>query len=200
MLAKRPRNYDIAVQSHRTLNGKSLRFGGKTTGCTTVLLLIALTAVAQQVGQNAPPEGNGTVTIIANTQLVVETVVVKDKKGNPIEDLTAKDFTVTENGARQAISFCEHQELPEAPSAAPAAPPAPEDVRVYYRLGRTHISPETPGTFRYQDRRLLALYFDMTAMPPVDQSRALAAAQKFIRTQMTAADRVAILRYRGRGR
>ena len=37
----------------------------------------------------------------------------------------------------------------------------------------------------------------MTAMPPADQLRALAAAQKFIRTQMTPADRVAILRYTG---
>jgi VWFA-related protein len=44
---------------------------------------------------------------------------------------------------------------------------------------------------------LLALYFDMTAMPPTDQMRALAAAEKFVRTQMTAADLVAIMRYQG---
>ena len=37
----------------------------------------------------------------------------------------------------------------------------------------------------------------MTAMPPGDKLRALEAAQKFIRTQMTAADLVAILRYGG---
>jgi VWFA-related protein len=37
----------------------------------------------------------------------------------------------------------------------------------------------------------------MTAMPPGDQLRALAAAQKFIRTQMTPADLLAILRYAG---
>ena len=59
--------------------------------------------------------------------------------------------------------------------------------------------PETPGKFRYQDRRLLALYFDMTAMQPADQLRALEAAQKFIRNQMTEADRVSILRYAGGG-
>ena len=53
------------------------------------------------------------------------------------------------------------------------------------------------GRRRYSDRRLLALYFDMTAMPPRDQLRALEAAQKFIRTQMTAADLVAIMRYEG---
>jgi VWFA-related protein len=37
----------------------------------------------------------------------------------------------------------------------------------------------------------------MTAMPPQDQLRALDAAQKFIRTQMTAIDLVAILQYAG---
>ena len=164
-----------------------------------VMLLWMLPAAAQQIGQNAAPEGNGTATIKVSTQLVVETAVVKDKKGNPVEGLTAKDFTVTENGAPQTISFCEHQELPETPIAAPAAQPEHEDIKVYYRLGRVRISPEAPGKLRYQDRRLLALYFDMTAMPPADQMRALGAAQKFIRTQMTPADRVSILRYSGGG-
>ena len=127
----------------------------------------------------------------------MEAVEVKDKKGNPIEGLTAKDFTVTENGVPQTISFCEPQKLPQTPLAAPPAPQRPENITIYDKLSRTRITTETPGKLRYNDRRLLALYFDMTAMPPSDQLRALAAAKKFIRTQMTAADRVAILRYSG---
>jgi VWFA-related protein len=50
---------------------------------------------------------------------------------------------------------------------------------------------------RYKDRRLLALYFDMTAMGPAEQMRALGAAKKFVQTQMSSADMVAILRYTG---
>ena len=38
-------------------------------------------------------------------QLVVEAVVVKDKQGNPIRGLTAKDFTVTEDGVPQTIKL-----------------------------------------------------------------------------------------------
>ncbi len=171
--------------------------GWLTAVVVLIALLQALPAAAQQIGQNAPPEAHGKATISVSTQLVVETVVVKDKKGTPIEGLTAKDFTVTENGVPQAISFCEPQELPEAAGAAPATRSEPEDIKIYDKLGRTRISPETPGNIRYRDRRLLALYFDMTAMPPTDQLRALSAAQKFIRTQMTAADRVSILRYSG---
>lgn len=162
-----------------------------------LLCLIASPAAAQKIGSNAPLESTGTVTIRSTTQLVVETVVVKDKKGNTIEGLTAKDFTLTENGVAQTISICEHQDLPEALGEAPTIPSAPENIKIYDRLGKTRITPETPGNLRYQDHRLLALYFDMTAMPPADQLRSLTAAQKFIRTQMTPADRVAIMRYAG---
>ena len=161
------------------------------------LLLWALAAAAQQTGQNAPPGSNGTAQITVSTQLVVETVVVKDKAGNPIEGLTAKDFIVTENGVPQTVRFCEHQELPETPTVAPTAPSEPEDVTIYHKLAMTRISPEAPERIRYKDRRLMALYFDMTAMPPADQLRSLVAAQKFIRTQMTSADLISILRYSG---
>jgi VWFA-related protein len=170
---------------------------GVATVALFVFLLHTLPAAAQQVGQNAPPGSNAAATIRVSTQLVVEAVVVKDKQGNPIPGLTAKDFTVTEDGVPQTVSFCEHQELPEAIGAEPPARSAPENIRVYDTLSRTRISPETPGKLRFQDRRLLALYFDMTAMQPAEQLRALAAAQKFIRTQMTPADRLSILRYSG---
>ena len=159
--------------------------------------LWTLCAAAQQVGQNTTPGSNATATFTSAAQLVVETVVVTDKNGSPIEGLTAKDFTVTEDGAVQAIRFFEYQMLPDSLSAAPAARSGPENIHVYDKLGRTQIMPEAPGTTRYKDRRLMALYFDMSAMPTGDQLRALAAAQKFIRTQMKSADRVAILRYSG---
>jgi len=162
----------------------------------SAVLLSALSAWAQQVGQNAPLDSNQTPTISVSTQLVVETVVVKDKQGKPIDGLTAKDFTINENGISQSIRLCEHQDLSASPSTSQPAV-NPEDIKLYYRLSNSRISPEPPGSVRYKNRRLMALYFDMTAMPPVDQLRALTAAQRFIRTQMQPADLVAILRYSG---
>jgi VWFA-related protein len=161
------------------------------------MLLSTLAVAAQQVGQNAPSKGSQAPSISVTTQLVVETVVVKDKKGNSLEGLTAKDFTVTEDGVPQAIAFFEHQRLPETPSAEPPAQSEPENITIYHKLAMTRISPESPGNIRYKDHRLMALYFDMTAMPPADQLRSLVAAQKFIRTQMTSADLICILRYSG---
>ncbi len=126
-----------------------------------------------------------------SSKLVIEAVNVKDKQGKSINGLTAKDFTVTEDGMAQKITFCEYQELPVAPPA-PLAKPAPENIKVYNRLAVTQIAAEKPGDVKYKDKRLIAMYFDLTAMPPEDKLRALEAAQKFIRTQMTSADLVSI--------
>ena len=157
-----------------------------------MMLPATLTAGAQVVGQNAQPgTSNAPFTISATSKLVIEAVNVKDKQGKSISGLTAKDFTVTEDGVKQEVRYCEYQELPVAPPAAPAKP-APEEVKIYNRLGVTQIAPETPGDVRYKDRRLITMYFDLTSMPPGDKLRALVAAQNFIRTQMTSADVVAL--------
>jgi VWFA-related protein len=155
---------------------------------TAIVLLLALTPLGAQ--QPAPD-----VTFHSSTQLVVEIVSVKDKSGKPIEGLTAKDFTLTEDGKPQTIAFCEFQKLAETPEPAAAisiavgpTTPAP---------AQTQISTERPGDIRYKDRRLLALYFDMSAMPTGDQLRSLAAAEKFIKSQMAAPDLMAILEYTG---
>jgi VWFA-related protein len=123
--------------------------------------------------------------------------VVKDKEGKFIPGLSAKDFTVTEDGTAQTIRFCEHQNL--AAEEAPVAPAAKgtEQIKIYRKLSRTQLAPEAPENSRYKNRRLLALYFDMSAMRPPDQLRALSAAEKFLRAQMTTVDLVAILRYQG---
>ena len=163
----------------------------------TFLLLATLSAEAQQIGQNASPGNTDVTTLSVRSQIVIETVVVRDKKGNTIDGLTAKDFTVTEDGVPQTIRFCEPQSMPSALSDVPLTPSGPEDIKIYNRLGRTQITPESPGDVRYKDHRLMALYFDMSAMRPADQLRALAAAEKFIRTQMTTSDLISIMRYSG---
>ena len=155
----------------------------------------ALPASAQTIGQNKEPGASEAYTLSVRSQLVVEAVTVKDKQGKVMPRLTANDFTVTEDGVPQKIRFCEYQSLPT--TAAPLPPPKDESLTIYRRLARTQLTPEAPDSGRYNNRRLLALYFDMSAMPPGDQLRALDAAEKFIRTQMTAVDLVSILRYQG---
>jgi VWFA-related protein len=162
-----------------------------------VSLAIALTASsnAQQIGQNSPKDAQENFTVSVKVQLVVEAIVVKDKHDNPVHGLTANDFTVTEDNAPQTIKFFEHQDLAVNAKPLPESKRVDEDVKIYNRLARERIAPETIENERYNNRRLLALYFDMSAMRPADQIRALQAAQKFIRKQMTSVDLVSIMRY-----
>lgn len=177
------------------------------------LILIAATAVllgvpmlAQQPAQTPPP---GTPTFRATTRLIVNTVTVKDKDGKPIEGLTAKDFVVTEDGMPQDIAFVEFQRLPPprgtgsvtvgeaTPEAAPAAPPAAPAKPKVEGATDVKIAAGQPGDIKYRNKRLMILYFDMTAMPPADLLRAYNAAIKYIKTQMTPADLVAVMGFQG---
>ncbi|HEY3835314.1 MAG TPA: VWA domain-containing protein [Bryobacteraceae bacterium] len=168
-----------------------------------IAVILSLTIVpltAQQTGTNASTDGAAKFT--TSTQLIVETVIVKDKSGNPVEGLTAKDFTITEDGKPQSIAFCEYEKLkdPDAEKAAPVAIPATDLTATKVdKVTRGQISPEKPGAIEHRDRRLLAMYFDMSAMPVPDQLRSLAAAQKFVQTKMTPQDLMAIMKFSGSG-
>jgi VWFA-related protein len=150
-----------------------------------IVFLAAFSANAQQTGQNASLDSDGTPTISLTTQLVVETVTPRDKKGNFVPGLTTKNFSVTE----------------EAPAVTAqtsvTTPQAEGEIKVYRKLVQTRIADEAPGHLSYRDRRLLVLYFDMTAMGPTEQRRALESAQKFIQTEMTPSDLISIVRYGG---
>jgi VWFA-related protein len=154
-------------------------------------------ARAQQVGSNVALDQAESFKLTLNSQLVVETVEAKDKKGNFIPGLTAKDFTVTEDGVPQRISIFEHEQLSATAKPLPRSKPDDEDITIYKTLTRTKLAPEAPDSNKYKDKRLLVLYFDMSSMQPEDQVRALAAAETFVRTQMTTDDLISIMRFNG---
>jgi len=133
-----------------------------TRALLTVLLLLAaaLPFEAQKIGQNAPAVSDTPNTFSTSSQLVIETVNVKDKSGKPLEGLTAKDFTVTEDGAEQGIRFFEYQKVSETADPEPAIRATAQPLK---KLPEAQITSEKPGDLRYQNRRLLVLYFDGNA-------------------------------------
>jgi VWFA-related protein len=169
----------------------------RTPSALLAVLAAAAAVCAQTVGSNQQAGQNGTFTFSVNSQLVIETVVVKDKEGHFVSGLRAKDFHVEEDGVPQTIRTFEHQALADESTPLAVTPQDEEQITLYRKLVGTQIAPEVPGKMQYSGHRLLAFYFDMTAMPPEDQLRALRAAEKFVRTQMTAADLIAIMRYQG---
>ena len=133
---------------------------------------------------------------------MVVNVAAKDKSGKPIEGLKASDFTIAEDGKAQKIAVFEFQRL-EEPLAVPAeraliprgAAGAPAATPAAKKAASVQIAPSKPGEIRYRDRRLLVMFFDMTSMPTADQLRAQKAAPKFLDSQMTPSDLMAIMTF-----
>src|SRR5262249_29840354 len=136
---------------------------GAEAGAAFVSLMIAVLLTASAPFSSAQPPAAPPV-FRSGTRLIVETVSVKDKDGRPIEGLSAKDFVVTEDGEPQTISFVEFQRLPERRSEAPiSGSQAPRVVPRASPATQGQIIAPPPGDARYRDRRLLVLYFDLTA-------------------------------------
>src|SRR5712692_1117638 len=148
-----------------------------------------------------PQEPEKLVKFETTSDLIVVDVTVRDRNGKPIEGLKKEDFTVLEDGKPQQISVFEFQRLtldplPQAKLAAPSTPPVPQPRVSPAPAPRADV--EVTPSSRYSDRRLLVLFFDLSAMLPADQTRAQDAAMSFLREKMTSADLVSIMTFSNR--
>src|SRR5262245_49280919 len=153
--------------------------GASVPRCVVVLVCVwSAIGIAQEPQAQQPPPQQSQAVFRTTTRLIVQTVTVKDKDGKPVEGLTAKDFTITEDGVAQDIAFVEFQRLLAAPAATDAPQAAPEPAPIAARPATTAttvapvieaaIAPATPGSIKYQDKRLLVMYFDGSSMGPAD--------------------------------
>src|SRR3954463_14349409 len=96
-----------------------------------LLAIAILVALTPHLGaQVVATRGSGQAAFSSNTQLVVETVTVTGKSGNPVKGLSAKDFTITENGTPQQIRVFDEQKLQDPPVAA-VDTSIPQNIHVY---------------------------------------------------------------------
>jgi len=168
----------------------------RTRRLTAALLawLLVLGGPGSLLAQDAPQP-----VFRATTRLVVLSVTVTDRDGNPVEGLAASDFVVTEDGQPQEIAFAEFQRMRSPATAAalgPAAPTVTAAATTVERPTLTEIAAPPGGDIRYQDRRLLVFYFDASAMRLADSIRAYTNALTYIDTQMTPADLVSVMVFR----
>jgi VWFA-related protein len=83
------------------------------------VILVGLTLLLQVLAQEKPQASDQAIRI--STTLVQLDVVVTDKKGLVVSDLTKEDFELVENGKKQHISFIEFVEASKGrPNAGPA--------------------------------------------------------------------------------
>ena len=89
------------------------------TALASALILNLATGPTILSAQQAPPDVP-TITIRANTRLVVVDVVVTHKNGQPFAGLKAEDFTVEENGKKQKVSVFVPPGITNRTTATPA--------------------------------------------------------------------------------
>src|SRR5437764_14206540 len=70
-----------------------------------VLIAVFLATIPIHSQDKKPNKSDDQDVIKVTSNLVSLDVIVKDKKGKPVTDLKAEDFTVSENGVPQKIAF-----------------------------------------------------------------------------------------------
>src|SRR5450631_350479 len=158
-----------------------------------LVLIAQVAAYGQQA--NVPGVPKGTYKFEVNSQLVVVNVSAKDKNGAPLDGLKPSDFTITEDGKAQQIKVFEFQRLEEAAMETSEAATVVSPTATPVKAAPNTIAPAKAGEVKYKDRRLMVMFFDQAGMPVADQIRAQQAALKFVKSQITSSDMVAVMTY-----
>jgi VWFA-related protein len=130
-------------------------------------------------------------TFHSETEIVLVNVTVRDKAGNLVRNLQPGDFKLLEDGKpQQVVSFDV-----ENTDAIPALDVA--QVKPLENLPPAGAAPaENPkaaASLQYKDRRLIVLFFDLSAMQPDEIDHAATAAENYVDKQMAPADLVSVV-------
>jgi VWFA-related protein len=153
-----------------------MNFRQRARQAWAVLLSLAMIAPGFAAAQEKPASDVPAAALRVTTRLVLVDVVVRDKAGQPVTDLQASDFTVSEKGKAQKISIF----ALERPAPAATPPPMPPNVftnRPGYRM------PEGPLTI---------LLLDGMNTQIANQNYARQQLLKYLKTQHQANQRMAV--------
>jgi VWFA-related protein len=139
-----------------------------------------------------PPEaskGTGKGTITVPVDLVQIDAGIVDKNGVAIKGLKKENFQLSEEGKPQTITAIDYFDVERIETAGTAADAEPITIDL-----KTANDPERLRPI-VREHRMIVLFFDLTSMAPEDLLRSTDAAMKFLKTQMTPADLVAIVTF-----
>jgi VWFA-related protein len=126
----------------------------------------------------------------SQTDLVLVNVTVRDKSGKFVAGLKPEDFTILEDNKLQKVVSFDVENVDAIPSLnVTQAQPLPESAP----QPTTPAAPVTDASAQFKDRRLIVLFFDLSAMEPDEIDHALTSAEHYVDTQMAPADLVSIV-------
>jgi VWFA-related protein len=165
----------------------------KTLTCFLLLLALGLNGTTISLPQI--PSG---ATFKVSTDLVLVDVSVTDKKGNPVRNLSQKSFRIFEDGVEQPVKVFKFEDVArfEAELKAENAPAPPPVVTEKTVPAAPTAKPANLGTdeqFRYSNRRLIVMMFDLSSLEVSDAIFARKSAEEYIRTKISPVDLVAVV-------
>ncbi|MGA8300060.1 MAG: VWA domain-containing protein [Terriglobales bacterium] len=153
--------------------------------------LLALLSLSLSFAQNQEEY-----TFHAESDLVLVNVTVRDKSGNFVRGLKPADFTILEDNKPQKISSFDIENIDAIANQNVAQSKAltAETPQPANQLAATPAAqPANQSQDQFKDRRLIILFFDLSAMEPDEIDRAVISAQNYVDKQMAPADLVAIV-------
>ena len=158
------------------------RFTDQAAALLTVVLLCA-----------PLPSQQSDYTFRSESDLVLVNVTVKDKSGKFVPGLKPDNFTILEDNKPQRIVSFDVENVDAMPPLKVAqANPLPEGAS-----GQTNpaSAADTSSQFasQFKDRRLIVLFFDLSAMEPDEIDHAVTSAEHYLEAQMAPADLVSIV-------
>ena len=169
--------------------------------CFVRLAIAACLAAAACAGQtpdaSATPQNQPEIstreekaTFTSHVNLVMVPVVVRDKQGHPIGDLTKESFRLFDKGKQQEID----RFTVEKPGSVPApTQPSAEQQKL---AGEAAAAPVPTAAM---PQRFIGYLFDDVHVDAADLMRVRAAAERHIETQLKPTDRAAIFTTSGQG-
>jgi VWFA-related protein len=140
---------------------------------------------------SSPSQPQSDYLIHVQSDLVLVNVTVRDKSGKFVQGLKPENFTILEDNKPQKVISFDMENVDAVP---------PPDVTQAKPLPATPSTPAVPPTSaaqstaaEFKDRRLIVLFFDLSAMEPDEIDHAVTSAEHYVDTQMAPADLVSIV-------
>jgi len=158
------------------------RFVDKTIAVLLTLVLLCAASPSQQEQSDY--------VFRTGSELVLVNVTVRDKSGNFVRGLKPENFTILEDNKPQKVISFDVENVDAVPAtdvaqAKPLAEPAPESTN--------KPTSAADAAKQFKDRRLIVLFFDLSAMEPDEIDHAVTSAEHYVDTQMAPADLVSIV-------
>jgi VWFA-related protein len=160
------------------------RFVDKAVAVLLMLVLLSAASPSQQ------PDSD--YVFRTGSELVLVNVTVRDKSGNFVQGLKPENFTILEDNKPQKVVSFDVENVDAVPASDVAqAKPLPESAPAPEPAKPALSAAEAASQFK--DRRLIVLFFDLSAMEPDEIDHAVTSAEHYVDTQMAPADLVSIV-------